>query len=257
MLLGIVVGNTSTKWGLFDGDKLVVTWRWETNIHRMADEYASMLLPLLQYNQISPSDIKDVIIASVVPPLNPNMVHLAEHYFKSAPLMVEAGIKTGLRIRYENPKEVGADRIVNSTAIRYLYGSPAIAVDLGTACVFDVVSKEGEYVGGVIAPGITIAAEALFMRTAKLPRIELTHPKTAIGNNTIAAMRSGLVYGYVGLIEGIVTRIQKEIGEGAKVIATGGDAELIAKETNVINIVNPNLALQGLRIIYNMNRANA
>ncbi len=257
MLLAIVVGNTSTKWGIFDGDKLRVTWRWETNIHRMADEYASMLLPLLQYNQINTGDIKDVIIASVVPPLNTNMVQLAEQYFHSTPLMVEAGIKTGLRIRYENPKEVGADRIVNSTAIRHLYGSPAIAVDMGTAIVFDIVSKEGDYIGGVIAPGITIAAEALFTRTAKLPRIELTHPRTAIGTNTIEAMRSGLVYGYVGMIEGIVSRIQKEIGAKAKVIATGGDAELIAKETPVIDVVNPTLALEGMRLIYNMNRAGA
>jgi type III pantothenate kinase len=257
MLLAIVVGNTSTKWGIFDGDKLCVTWRWETNIHRMSDEYASMLLPLLQYNGLTAADIKDVIIASVVPPLNPNMVQLAEQYFNSTPLMVEAGIKTGIRIRFENPKEVGADRIVNSTAIRHLYGSPAIAVDMGTAIVFDIVSKEGDYIGGVIAPGITIAAEALFTRTAKLPRIELTHPRTAIGSNTIEAMRSGLVYGYVGMIEGIVARIQAEIGAKAKVIATGGDAELIAKETGVIDVVNSNLALQGLRIIYNMNRAGA
>jgi len=257
MLLAVVVGNTSTKWGIFDGEKLCVTWRWATSLHRMADEYASMLLPLLQYNQINPGDIKDVVLASVVPPLNPHMVRLAEQYFNASPLMIEAGVKTGLKLRVDNPKEVGADRIVNSTAVRYLYGSPAIVVDMGTAIVFDCVSKEGDYIGGAIAPGINIAAEALFIRTAKLPRIELTHPKTAIGTNTVAAMRSGLVYGYMGLIEGIVTRIQKEIGGKAKVVATGGDAELIAKETSIIDIVNPNLALQGLRIIYNMNRAGA
>lgn len=257
MLLGIVVGNTTTKWGIFDGDKLIITWRWATSLHRMADEYAAGLLTLMQHNKISPDDIKDVAIASVVPPLNPALVRLSEQYFKSKPLMVEAGTKTGLRIRMDNPKEVGADRIVNSTAIRYLYGSPAIAVDLGTAIVFDIVSKDSDYIGGIIAPGMNIAAEALFARTAKLPRIELSHPKSAIGTNTVEAMRSGLVYGYVGLIEGIIGRIRAEMGENVKVIATGGDSELIARESKVIDIVNPNLALQGLRIIYNMNRPGA
>jgi type III pantothenate kinase len=257
MLLAIVVGNTSTKWGIFDGEKLRVTWRWATSIYRMADEYASMLLPLLQYNSITPADIKDVVLASVVPPLNPHIVNLAEQYFHTTPLTIEAGVKTGLKLRVDNPREVGADRIVNSTAIRHLYGSPAIAVDMGTACVFDCVSQEGDYIGGAIAPGLNIAAEALFLRTAKLPRIELTHPKTSIGTNTIAAMRSGLVFGYVGLIEGIVSRIQKELGGKARVVATGGDAELIARETDVIDIVNPNLALQGLRVIFQMNRAGA
>jgi type III pantothenate kinase len=255
MLLAIVVGNTSTKWGIFDGEKLRVTWRWATSIHRMADEYAAMLLPLLNYNDLTPADVKDVVLASVVPPLNPHIVNLAEQYFRNTPLIIEAGIKTGLKLRVDNPREVGADRIVNATAIRQLYGTPAIAVDMGTACVFDCVSREGDYVGGAIAPGLNIAAEALFARTAKLPRIELTHPKTAIGTNTISAMRAGLVFGYVGLIEGIVSRIQKEIGGKARVVATGGDAALIAAETGAIDIVNPNLALQGLRVIFQMNRA--
>ncbi len=255
MLLAISVGNTSTKWGIFDGEKLLVTWRWETNLHRMADEYAGLLFPLLDYNGLDVSDIKDVILSSVVPPINVNMTRLIEQYFHTLPLTIDAGVKTGVKIRVDNPREVGADRIVNSAAIRHLYGSPAIVVDMGTATTFDVVSKEGDYIGGVIAPGINIAAEALFIRTAKLPRVELTVPKTAIGTNTVAAMQSGLIFGYVGLIEGIVGRIQQQLGEKAKVVATGGDAELIARETKVIDTVNPNLAIIGLRLIYNMNRA--
>ena len=169
--------------------------------------------------------------------------------------MIEAGIKTGFRIRMDNPREVGADRIVNVAATNHLYGGPAIVVDFGTATTFDVVSREGDYVGGVIAPGINTAAEALFLRAAKLPRVELTRPRYAIGANTVAAMQSGLVFGYVGLVEGIVARIQQELGEKARVVATGGDAQMIAREAPIIDIVEPNLTIMGLRLIYHMNRS--
>ncbi len=256
MLLAIAAGNTSTKWGVFDGDKLLVTWRWATRFDRMADEYAALLLNLLQLNHLDFSDIKEVVFSSVVPPLNANIVSLAERYFHASPLIIEAWVKTGVRIRVDNPREVGADRIANSAAMRHLYGSPGIVVDMGTATTFDVVSKEGDYIGGVIAPGINIAAEALFVRTAKLPRVELARPKTVIGTNTVAAMQSGLVFGYVGLIEGIVARIWGELGEKARVVATGGDAELIARETKTIDLVNPDLTIMGLRIIYQLNRAS-
>lgn len=254
MLLAIIVGNTTTRFGIFDGEKLKVTWRWATDIHRMADEYAALLLNLFQYNGLKMSDIKDVVLGSVVPPINPRLMRLSENYFHASPLMIEAGVKTGVRIRVDNPKEVGADRIVNTAAIRHLYGGPAIVVDMGTATTFDVVSREGDYIGGVIAPGINIAAEALFTHTAKLPRVELAHPKSAIGTNTVAAMQSGLVFGFAGLIEGIVSRIWRELGEKTRVVATGGDAPMIAKETSIIDIVNPDLGLMGLRIIYCMNR---
>ena len=169
--------------------------------------------------------------------------------------MIGAGVKTGVRIRMDNPREVGADRIVNAASAHHLYGGPVIIVDLGTATTFDTVSREGDYLGGAIAPGIITATEALFMRSAMLPRVELTHPKQAIGTNTISAMQSGIIFGYVGLIEGIVARIQQELGEKAKVVATGGYADLIAKETAVIDVVNPNLTLIGLRLIYLMNQA--
>ena len=168
--------------------------------------------------------------------------------------MVGAGVKTGVRIRTDNPREVGADRIVNAAAAHHLYGGPIIITDLGTATTFDTVSKEGDYLGGAIAPGIAAAAETLFMQAAMLPRVELVRPKHAIGTNTIAAMQSGIIFGYVGLIEGMVARIQQELGEKTKVVATGGFAELIAKETAIIDVVNPNLTLIGLRLIYLMNK---
>ena len=180
---------------------------------------------------------------------------LFERYFHLSPLVVEAGVKTGVRVRIDNPREVGADRIVNVAAAHHLYGGPIIIADLGTATTFDAVSKEGDYLGGAIAPGIITSAEALFMRAAKLPRVELARPQCVIGTNTITAMQSGIIFGYVGLVEGMVSRFQKELGGKAKVVATGGYAELIAKETAVIDMVNPNLTLIGLRLIYLMNQA--
>ena len=255
MLLAIDVGNTVTTLGVFEGDKLLATWHMATNIHRMADEHAALLLNLLHHQGLDTPAIKEATLCSVVPPLIATYEDLLQQYFHISPLVVGAGVKTGVRIRTDNPREVGADRIVNAAAAHHLYGGPVIITDLGTATTFDVVSKEGDYLGGAIAPGINTAAEALFTQTAVLPRVELVHPKHAIGTNTIAAMQSGIIFGYVGLIEGIIARIQRELGEKAKVVATGGWAELLARETAVIDVVNPNLTLIGLRLIYQMNKA--
>jgi type III pantothenate kinase len=251
MLLAIDIGNTDINLGVFDGEELRATWHVSTGIHRTVDEYAVLLLNLIPR---SPTDIKGITMCSVVPPLVATFEELCQRYLHTSPLVVGAGVKTGVRIRMDNPREVGADRIVNAAAAHHLYTGPVIITDFGTATTFDVVSREGDYIGGAIATGIGTAAEALFMRAAALPRVELTHPKQVIGTNTIAAMQSGIVFGYVALIEGMVARIQKELGEPAKVVATGGFAELIAGETTVINVVNRDLTLIGLRLIYQMNK---
>jgi len=254
MLLVIDIGNTNINLGVFEDEELRATWRIATDIHRMPDEYAALLLNLLQQPGLDFSDITAVALCSVAPPLTTIFEELAQRYCHISPIVVGAGVKTGVRIRMDNPREVGADRIVNAAAAHHLYGGPIIITDLGTATTFDTVSKEGDYLGGAIAPGISTAAEVLFMRAAMLPRVELTRPKQAIGTSTIAAMQSGLVFGYVGLVEAIIVRIQQELGEKAKVVATGGYAELIANETAVIDVVNPDLTLIGLRLIYLMNR---
>jgi type III pantothenate kinase len=255
MLLAIDIGNTDTTLGVFEGEELRATWHMATGIHRMADEYAALLLNLLHHQGLDISEIKEIALCSVVPPLIATFDELCQRYFHLSPLVVGAGVKTGVRIRMDNPREVGADRIANAAAAHHLYGGPIIITDLGTATTFDTVSREGDYLGGAIAPGIGTAAEALFMQAAMLPRVELARPKRAIGTNTITAMQSGIIFGYVGLIEGIVARIQQELGERAKVVATGGFAELIARETAVIDVVNPNLTLIGLRLIYLLNKA--
>lgn len=253
MLLTVDVGNTNINIGVFDGSKLKATWRVATGVHRMPDEYASLLLNLFDRQDIDASQITDAILCSVVPPLVGVFEEVCRRYLKVLPLVVESGVKTGVRICLDNPREVGADRVVNAVAAHQLYGGSVIVIDLGTATTFDAVSEDGDYLGGAIAPGIAIATEALFTRTAALPRVELTHPKRAVGRNTVAAMQSGIVFGYAGLIEGIVARIQQEMGGKAKVVATGGYAELLARETQVIEVVNPDLTLVGLRLIYEMN----
>lgn len=253
MLLVFDIANTNIKIGLFDGKKLKATWRIATGVQRMADEYAVILLNMLRHEGIDPKDIDEGAMSCVVPPLVTTFNELFLKYFKIKPLVVGPGIKTGVRIRYPNPREVGADLIANAAAALALYKPPIIVVALGTATAFATVSKDG-YLGGVIAPGLGIAAEALYTRTAALPRVELTKPKNAIGNNTQAAIQSGLIYGWAGLIEGIVERIQAELGEKAKVVATGGYADIIAKETKIIDEVNPNLTLLGIKTIHDMNR---
>jgi len=255
MLLAIDIGNTATTLGVFEDVKLRATWHMATNIHRMADEYAALLLNLLRHQNLDTPDITAVAMCSVVPPLITTYEDLFQRYFHLSPLVIGAGVKTGVSIRIDNPREVGADRIVNAAAAHHLYGGPIIVTDLGTATTFDIVSREGCYLGGVIAPGINTAAETLFMKAAMLPRVELTHPKHTIGTSTVTAMQSGIIFGYVALIEGMIARIQQELEEKARVVATGGWFTLIAKETAVFDVVNPNLTLIGLRLIYLMNRA--
>lgn len=255
MLMAVDIGNTSAKIGVFKGEKLRMTWQLATRMHRTPDDYAGLLLTLMPHQRLEVADITEVAICSVVPQLTATFEELFQRYFGVSALVVASGVKTGVRIRMDNPREVGADRIVNAAAAHQLYGSPVIIVDLGTGTTFDTVSKEGDYIGGAISPGINTAAEGLFTRTAMLPRVELVPPKRAIGTNTVTALQSGIVFGYVGLIEGLVARIQKELKEKAKVVATGGYAELIARETKVIDVVNPDLTLIGLRLIYEMNKS--
>jgi len=253
MLVTIDIGNTNIAVGVFDGDRLKVTWRVATGIHRLADEYGTLFLNLLQRQGILLSKIGGAALCSAVPPLVSTLHEVCQEYLGISPLVVEPGVKTGIRITIDNAREVGPDRIVNAVAAHHLYGEPVIIIDLGTATTFDVVSGGGDYLGGAIAPGIAIATEALFTRTAMLPRIELVRPKQVIGRSTISAMQSGIVFGYIGLIEGMVRRIEQELGSKTKVIATGGYAQLLAEETPAIDIVNSDLTLVGLRLIYEMN----
>lgn len=255
MLLAVDIGNTETTLGVFSGEGLRATWHTATVIHRTVDEQAALLSNLLDSQGLDSNDIKGVALCSVVPPLTAIYEEMFRRYFNISPMVVRAGIKTGVRILMDNPKEVGADRIVDAAAAHHLYGGPIIIVDLGTATTFDTVSKEGDYLGGAIAPGIVSAAEAMFHRAAMLPYVELVRPDRVIGTNTIDAMKSGIVFGYVSLVEGMVARIQKELGAKTRVIATGGFAELIARETKAIDEVNPDLTLIGLRLIYQMNKA--
>jgi type III pantothenate kinase len=254
MLLAIDIGNTNIKLGIFDGDRLKATWNLATGIHRTSDEYGGVVLNLMERKKFLPSKITGVVLCGVVPPLQYIFVELCSRYLNTKPLVVETGVKTGMRIRLDNPREVGPDRVVNAVAAQNLYGKPLIIIDLGTATTFDVVSKEGDYLGGAITPGINIASEALFTRTAMLPRIELIHPKQVIGRNTISAMQSGIIFGYIELIEGMLRRIQQELGGKAKVVATGGQAYPFAEEIAAIDVINPDLTLIGLRLIYEMNR---
>jgi len=253
MLLAIDIGNTRIKLGVFDGDRLGAAWRLATAINCQADEYGALLLTFLRYQKLPTSKITGVVLCSVVPPLVTVFQEMCQKYLGTSPLVVGSGIKTGVRICVDNPRELGPDRVVNAVAAHHLYGEPAIVIDLGTAITFDVVSKEGDYLGGVIAPGIDIASQALFTRTAMLPRVELTQPKQVIGRNTISAIQSGIFFGYVGLIESTLQRIERELGCKAKVVATGGYAHLV-KEIPAIEIINPDLSLIGLRLIYEMNK---
>ena len=254
MLLAIDVGNTKIAFGVFKGANLERTLSVSTGIRRLADDYAALLLYLLPRHNIDPSKITGAAICSVVPPVGMVLEEVCRRYLNTEPLVVGAGIKTGVRIRMDNPKEVGADRVVNAVAVYRLYGGPAILIDLGTAITFDVISSEGDYLGGAIAPGMEVAAESLFLRAAQLSRVELVPPEHAVGKNTITAIQSGIVFGYVGLVEGMVARLRRELGENAQVVATGGYADVIAAQTPVIEKVNPDLTLVGLRLIYELNR---
>ena len=254
MRLCIDIGNTNITFGLYEGETLGPRWRIRTIHEKMPDEYGILLDQLFRHRGYRPEQVSGIAVASVVPPLTPVFVQVCRDYLGQTPLVVDSGVRTGVRIRYDDPRQVGADRVVDAAAVQALYGVPACVVDFGTATTFDAISADGDYLGGAIAPGIGIAAQALFERTAKLPRVELTRPPSAIGRNTAHSIQSGLLFGYVGLVEGMVARFEAELGPETRVVATGGLAEIIARETEVIHVVDPWLTLHGLRIVYELNQ---
>lgn len=254
MLLVFDVGNTNTVIGVYQGKELKTHWRIRTDQLRTADEYGMELFNLFRYSQLRMEDVKAIAISSVVPTLMMDLNKMSRKYFHCEPLVVGPGTKTGLVIKYDNPREVGADRVVNAVAAIERYGGPLIILDFGTATTFCVVNEQGEYLGGAIAPGIKIATEALFARASKLPRVELVRPKSMIGKNTVVSMQVGIMYGFVGQVEGIVNRMKEEMQCKPKVVATGGLARLIANETDCIDVVDDFLTLEGLRMIYEINR---
>ncbi|SEN83512.1 pantothenate kinase [Mesobacillus persicus] len=254
MIFVIDVGNTNIVLGVYDQDELKHHWRIETNRHKSEDEYGMAVKALFEHVNLSFRAIDGIIISSVVPPIMFALERMCQKYFHIKPFVVGPGIKTGLNIKYENPREVGADRIVNAVAGIQEYGSPLIIVDFGTATTYCYINEHKQYMGGAIAPGIGISTEALYSKAAKLPRIEITRPDDIIGKNTVAAMQSGILYGYVGQVEGIVKRMKAIGGPDPTVIATGGLAGLIADESSVIDIVDPYLTLKGLQLIYKRNQ---
>ena len=254
MLLAIDIGNTNIVWGVFEGARLLADWRISTDHAKTTDEYAILLLDLLRVEEIGLARIDGVVISSVVPPLTPLFEELSQAYLHCLPMVVSTELETGLTIKYSNPREIGSDRIVNAAAAYRQYGGPIIIIDFGTATTFCVVTGEGEYLGGAIAPGLRISAEALYLRTAKLPKIELARPKTVIGQDTVTSMQAGLIFGYAGLVDELVRRLQVEIGRECFVLATGGLAGLIAPESRTIREVRPHLTLEGLALVHSLNR---
>lgn len=250
MLLACDIGNTSVAFGVFESRKLVREWRLRSDRDQTSDEYGVILLNLLRMAGIDPAAVKAAIISCVVPPLTPVFQKLCGSLFGVRPFVVGPGLRTGMPILYDAPAEVGADRISAAVAAYEKYGGPCIVVDSGTATTFDAVSAKGEYLGGAIAPGILISAEALYLKTARLPRIEIRKPDRIIGKTTVGSMQSGLYYGYIGLTQTIIDGLRKELGEKTKVVATGGFGEEIAAEVPAIDAGEPNLVLEGLRIIF-------
>jgi type III pantothenate kinase len=253
MLLTIDIGNTNVTLGLYREQELVAAWRLATVHERMPDEYGLQLLGLLAHAGCAAGDVTGIALASVVPPLTAAFLQSCQKYIGQAPLVVDAGVKTGVRIRYEDPKAVGADRVVDAAAVQHLYGGPACIVDFGTGTTFDAISAEGEYLGGAIAPGIQISAEALYLRTAKLPRIEVVKPKKPIGKTTVASMQSGIYFGYIGLVNNIIAEISRELGTAPQVVVTGGFASQLGPEIHVPHHSEPHLVLEGLRILFDRN----
>jgi len=254
MILVMDTGNTNIVLGVYKGDELIYQWRMGTDRRKTEDEFGMQVKSLFTHAGLDMKAIEGIIISSVVPPIMFALEHMCEKYFGLTPLVVGPGVKTGLNIKYENPREVGADRIVNAVAGIHEYGTPLIIVDFGTATTLCYINDKKEYMGGVIAPGIGISTEALFERASKLPRVELVRPENVLGKNTVAAMQAGIVYGYVGQVEGLISRIKEMAGEEPTVIATGGLAPLIASETEAIDIVDSHLTLKGLKLIYDRNQ---
>lgn len=253
MLLTIDIGNTNLTLGLYDGNNLAAHWRLATDYARMPDEYGLQLHGLLQNAKHTVKDVAGICLASVVPQITGRVIQACREYLDQEPFVVDVGIKTGIKVRYDDPKAVGADRIADAVAVMYLYGGPACVIDFGTATTFNAITKDGEYLGGAITAGIQLATEALFTHAAKLPRIDLQRPPSIIGRNTVHAMQAGLLFGYVSMVEGMVDRFRKELGPSMKVIATGGLAEIVAQETDVIQIIAPWLTLDGLRLLWDLN----
>ena len=254
MLLTIDIGNTVVTIGVFDGSQLVTTLRVATDTRKLADEYGATLSNLLNLKGTDLKLIDSACLCSVVPPLTVTFEHVCRDFFNVEPLIVSAGVRTGLSILYDNPRDVGADRIADAVAALNIYNPPIIIVDLGTASVFDAISEQGEYLGGAIAPGINLAADSLFFNTSQLRRVELAAPNTAIGRNTITALQSGLVLGYADLVSGLVNRFKLELGQEAKVIGTGGLVNVIASEAPIFDTINQNLTLLGLNLIFHLNQ---
>jgi type III pantothenate kinase len=257
MLLAVDVGNTNVTLALFEGERLVADWRVTSHRERTADEMAVELRQLFSLRGFELDVVSGVVISSVVPNLNPALIEASRRYLKCEPVMVGPGVKTGVRIRYENPKDVGADRIANALAAYTKYGGPVVVIDFGTAVTYDAISAEGDYLGGAIAPGVEISLDALVSNTAMLRRVEAVAPDSVIGRNTVTSIQSGLVWGFVAQVEGMVERIVAELGGTAKVIATGGQAGLVAGLTHVIQVTDPLLTLEGLRLIYLQNADGA
>ena len=253
MIFVLDVGNSNIKCGLFEDEKLLDSWRMTTDLDRTADEYGIRIMAFFNHGGHKPQDVEGIIIASVIPSINYTLQHMCAIYFNKTAIVVGPGIKTGINIKYDNPKELGADRIVSAIAAYTLYSGPCIIVDFGTATTFGVVSAEGDFLGGAICPGLKISAEALTVNAAKLPRVELVKPDSVIATSTVTGMQAGIIYGYAGQVDYIVRRIKKEIGGNPKVIATGGLARLIAQETSEIDEVNGLLTLIGLDIVYRKN----
>jgi type III pantothenate kinase len=260
LILVIDIGNTNIVLGAYKDEKLIAEWRLSTDLLRTADEYGIQVINLFEANKLEISMIEGVIVSSVVPSIMYSIEHMIRKYFNTNPIVVGPGVKTGINIKYDNPKEVGADRIVNAVAAHYIYKKALIIIDFGTATTFCAVKKNGDYLGGAICPGIKISSEALFQKAAKLPRVELVKSPSIIGKNTISSMQAGIVYGYIGQVDYIVNRMKYEMMQMGEeepfVVATGGLAKLISEETKNVDIVNPFLTLEGLKIIYKKNNSD-
>ncbi|QBD86302.1 type III pantothenate kinase [Clostridium tetani] len=258
MILVLDAGNTNMVLGLYEDKNLIADWRLSTDPLRTADEYSIQVIQLFLQSNLRLEDVEGVIVSSVVPNIMYSVEHMVAKYFKKKPIIVGPGTKTGINIKYDNPKEVGADRIVNAVAAHEIYKKPLVIIDFGTATTFCAVTQSGDYLGGAIAPGVKISSEALFEKAAKLPRVELMKPSSVICKNTVSSMQAGMTYGYGGLVDHIVSKIKQElIASGEKeplVVATGGLAKLISEESETIDIIHPFLTLEGLRIIYEKNK---